>query len=84
MRDLGRGFTFFGKGYYSKKAGRVVPSTSPQSTVDIAWCGKYIKSERAKWATEELRRRMATASDDELRKFKLLNFEAVQGINPVF
>lgn len=56
-----------------------MPSTSPQSTVDIAWCGKYIKSERAKWATEELRRRMATASDDELRKFKLLNFEAVAG-----
>ena len=78
-KKLSSDFTFFGKGYFSKKAGKIVPSTSPQGTVDIAWCGRYIKSDRAKWATEELRRRMSMSSDDDLRQFKLLNFEAVAG-----
>lgn len=70
-------FTFFGKGYYSSKSGKWVPSTKPKQTVDIAWTGQYIKSERAKWATEELRRIMPTATEQELRDFKLREFEAV-------
>lgn len=70
-------FTNFGKGHFSEKSGKWAPSTTPQQTVDIAWCGQYIISERAKWATEELRRMMATASDQEVRDFKLREFEAV-------
>ena len=70
-------FTFFGKGHYSQKLEKWVPSTQPQKTVDIAWAGDYIKSERAKWITEELRRMMLTATDQELRDFKLKEFDAV-------
>lgn len=70
-------FTFFGKGYWSKKAGKWVPSTTPLQTVDIAWTGEYIKSVRAKYQTEELRRIMPTASDQELRDYKLREFDAV-------
>ena len=70
-------FSFFGKGYYSQKAEKWVPSTKPQKTVDIAWTGAYIESVRAKWATEELRQMMSTASEQELRDFKLREFDAV-------
>jgi hypothetical protein len=72
-------FTFFGKGYFSKKLGKWVPSTTPQRTVDIAWTGNYILSECAKYQTEELRRIMPTASDQELRDYKLREFDAVAG-----
>ena len=77
--DLQGVFTFFGKGHFSEKAGKWVPSTTPQQTVDIAWCGQYIKSERAKWQTDELRCIMPTATDQELRDFKLREFDAVTG-----
>ncbi len=72
-------FTFFGKGYFSKKEGKWVPSTTPQMTVDVAWTGRYIMSERAKFQTEELRRIMVTATDQELRDYKLREFDAVAG-----
>ena len=72
-------FTFFGKGYFSKKIGKWVPSTNPQMTVDVVWTGRYILSERAKFQTEELRRIMATATDQELRDYKLREFDAVAG-----
>ena len=77
--ELQEVFTFFGKGHFSEKAGKWVPSTTPQQIVDIAWCGQYIISERAKWQTDELRRIMSTASDQELRDFKLREFDAVAG-----
>lgn len=70
-------FSFFGKGYYSQKSEKWVPSTQPQKVVDIAWTGAYIQSQRAKWITEELRRMMLTATDQELRDFKLKEFDAV-------
>lgn len=81
--DLEKGlqteFTFFGKGYFSEKARKWVPSTKPLKTVDIAWTGEYVKSARARWATEQLRRMIPTATDDELREFKLRYFDAVAG-----
>ena len=72
-------FTFFGKGHYSEKAQKWVPSTKPQGTVDIAWTGAYIKSEKARYATEELRSIMPTATDQQLRDYKLREFDAVAG-----
>ena len=70
-------FTLFGKGYWSQKAQKYVPSTKPLKSVDIAWTAEYIKSERAKYQTETLRQMMATASEQQLRDFKLREFEAV-------
>lgn len=72
-------FTLFGKGYWSQKAQKYVPSTKPQQSVDIAWTAEYIKSERAKFQTEELRRMMATATAQQLRDYKLTEFDAVAG-----
>ncbi len=70
-------FTDFGKGHFSEKKQKWVPSTTPLQTVDIAWCGQYILSDRPTWATDELRRIMPTASEQQLRDFKLREFEAV-------
>ena len=82
-------FTFFGKGHFSQKAQKRVPSTTPQQIVDVGWCGQYILSERAKWPTDELRRLLHTveeqteeqkrAKDQMLRDFKLRMFDAVAG-----
>ena len=82
-------FTFFGKGHFSEKAQKWVPSTTPQQIVDLGWCGQYILSERAKWPTDELRRLLHTveeqteeqkrAKDQMLRDFKLRMFDAVAG-----
>ena len=82
-------FTFFGKGHFSEKAQKWVPSTTPQQIVDVGWCGQYIISERAKWPTDELRRLLHTveeqteeqkrAKDQMLRDFKLRMFDAVAG-----
>lgn len=82
-------FTFFGKGHFSEKAQKWVPSTTPQQTVDVGWCGQYIISERAKWPTDELRRLLHTVEeqteeqkrekDQMLRDFKLRMFDAVAG-----
>ena len=69
--------TLFGKGYWSKKAQRYVPSTKPIKNVDIRWVADYVLSECAKSQTDELRRMMATATDQELRDYKLLQFDAV-------
>lgn len=80
-------FTFFGKGHYSKIAGKCVPSVDPQESVNIEWVYDYIKSECARWATEELRRMFQTLEEQteeqkrikekKLRDFKLLQFDAV-------
>lgn len=70
-------FTLFGKGYWSQKAQKYVPSTKPLKSVDIAWTAEYIKSERAKYQTETLRQMMATASEQQLRDYKLREFDAV-------
>ena len=72
-------FTNFGKGYWSKKAQKYVPSTKPLMNVDVPWVGEYVLSERAKSQTLELRQMMtmATVTDQQLRDFKLLEFDAV-------
>lgn len=72
-------FTNFGKGYWSEKAQKYVPSTKPLMNVDVPWVGNYIRSERAKSQTLELRQMMATANDQQLRDYKLLQFDAVAG-----
>lgn len=70
-------FTLFGKGRWSEKAQKYVPSTKPLMNVDIPWVGSYIKSERVKSQTLELRQMMGTATDQQLRDYKLLQFDAV-------
>ena len=70
-------FTFFGKGYWSEKAQKYVPSTKPLMNVDVPWVGDYVLSERAKSQTLELRQMMDTATDQQMRDYKLLQFDAV-------
>lgn len=70
-------FTFFGKGHYSKIAGKCVPSVDPQESVNIEWVYDYIKSECARWATEELRAMPTTATKTEKGNYKKANFEYV-------
>ena len=72
-------FTLFGKGHWSEKAQKYVPSTKPMKNVDIQWVGDYVLSERAKPQTEELRQIMTTATEQELRDYKLIQFDAVAG-----
>lgn len=72
-------FTFFGKGHYNAMTKKWGPSVRPIRSVDIPWTYRYITSERAKYATEELRRMLPTASDQEVRDFKLREFDAVAG-----
>lgn len=72
-------FTLFGKGHWSEKAQKYVPSTKPMKNVDIQWVGDYVLSERAKPQTEELRQIMTTATEQELRDYKLTEFDAVAG-----
>ena len=75
-------FSLFPKGWRNKE-GKAVLATKPQQVQSIGWVGEYIKSERARWATEELRRLIEKAEtgglDDEAKKelsdFKKLNFE---------
>ena len=70
-------FTNFGKGYWSEKAQKYVPSTKPLMNVEVPWVSDYILSERAKAQTLELREMMGTATDQQLREYKLLQFDAV-------
>lgn len=67
-------FSVFSKGYQNKK-GQAVLAVRPQQTQTIGWVGNYIKSERARWATETLRNMVGQATKDELAEFKKLNFE---------
>ena len=68
-------FSIFPRGYRNQK-GVAVLATRPQQSQDIKWVAEYIKSERARWATETLRQMMATATKEELSDFKKLNFES--------
>ena len=70
-------FTLFGKGHWSEKLQKYVPSTKPLMNVDISWVGNYVLSERAKAQTMELRQMMDSASEQQLREYKLLQFDAV-------
>lgn len=75
-------FSVFSKGYLNKR-GEAVLAARPQQTQTIGWVGKYIKSERARWATETLRSMVGRATKDELAEFKKLNFETAT-FNGVF
>ncbi len=68
-------FSIFPCGWWNEKKQKVQMRQSPQQTMTIADVYRYITSERARWATETLREMMATATDEELRKFKVLHFE---------
>ena len=70
-------FTLFGKGHWSEKLQKYVPSTKPLMNVDISWVGNYVLSERAKTQTMELRQMMDSAFEQQLREYKLLQFDAV-------
>lgn len=68
-------FSIFSKGYRNKK-GEAVLAARPLESVTIGWVGEYIRSDRARWATETLRQMMVSATKEELSDFKKLNFEA--------
>lgn len=70
-------FSLFGRGYFSKKSNKWVPACKPQQVFDIPRTGAYIKSDRAKWATETLRSMLASANEQELRDFKAKEFDAI-------
>ena len=75
-------FSIFGRGWRNQK-GVAVLATKPQQTQDILWVYDYIQSERARWATETLRRMVGNAAKEEVSDFKKLNFE-VATFNGVF
>ena len=76
-------FSTFPKGWRNKQ-GVAVLAARPQESVTIEWVGEYIRSERARWATERLRQMVAEgATKDEVADFKKLNFETVT-FNGVF
>ena len=67
-------FSFFSKGYRNIE-GVAVLASRPLESLDIMSVYEYIKSERAKWATETLRSMVGTATKGEIDDFKKLNFE---------
>lgn len=75
-------FSIFGRGWRNQK-GDAVLATKPQQTQDLLWVYEYIKSERARWATETLRSMAEKATKEEMGDFKKLNFE-VATFNGVF
>lgn len=70
-------FSFFGKGVFNQEKGEWVLRKKPIQSVDIAWVYNYIISERARDATEELRRMPPSATKKERNNFKVKNFEFV-------
>ena len=67
-------FSIFPSGWMDEAEERVKPRQKPQQTQTIGWTYEYIKSERARWATEMLRA-LSGRSRDERRDFKVLHFE---------
>ena len=68
-------FSIFPTGYWNFTQQKAVPNQKPQQTQTIEWVGEYITSGHARWATEELRKMLPTASREEKQAFKALNFE---------
>jgi len=79
---MNKHFSIFGKGYRNKNEEAVL-AVKPQQTQTIRWVYEYIISDRARWATEELRSMMGKAQKEELADFKKLNFETAT-FNGVF
>lgn len=68
-------FSIFPMGWWNEDTQKVKMRQTPQQTMTIADVYAYITSERARWATETLRSMAMTASDEELRAFKVQHFE---------
>ena len=68
-------FSIFSTGYRNKN-GVAVLASRPREAQDIVWTYEYITSERAKWATKELRSMVGAVSKQEIDDFKKLQFES--------
>lgn len=68
-------FSIFPSGWWDEKNQKAVPSQSPQQKQTIKWVYDYIIGGPACQATIRLREMYATASEEEVRNFKLMNFE---------
>ena len=66
-------FSVFPQGYRNHK-GEAVLATRPEHVQTIKDVYDYIISDRARWATEELRHMVYKATRDEISDFKKLNF----------
>lgn len=76
QRQNNNSFSIFDRGYRNK-AGKAVPQNKPLETQTIEWVGEYIKSERAREATQLLRDLMAqetSEAEQKEREFKVLSF----------
>lgn len=70
-------FSFFGKGVFNQEKGEWVLRKKPSRSIDITGVYNYIKSERAREATEGLRAMPSTATKTEKGNYKKANFEYV-------
>lgn len=68
-------FSIFPSGWWDPANQVVKPRQRPQQTQEITWVYNYIKSERARWATETLRAMLPTATRQQKQDFKALHFE---------
>ncbi len=68
-------FSIFPMGYWNFTQQKAVPNQKPKQTQTIGWVGEYITSERARWATQELRKMASTATREKKQEFKVLHFE---------
>ena len=70
------GFSIFDRGYRNK-AGKAVPQNKPLETQTIEWVGEYIKSERAREATQllrDLKVQETSEAEQKERELKVLSF----------
>ena len=67
-------FSIFPTGWKDEANNKVVPRQNPQQTQTIDWVYEYIISDRARWATMQLREIAPTATREETQDFKVLNF----------
>ncbi len=68
-------FSIFPCGWWDEAKQTATPRQHPQQTQTIGWVYEYIRSERARKATEELRKMLPTATREQKQQFKALNFE---------
>ena len=68
-------FSIFPCGYWDERQKKAMPQQRQQQTQTIKWVAEYITSERARRVTEEFRAMARTATKEERRNFKILNFE---------
>ena len=68
-------FSIFPCGWWDEAGQKAKPQQRPQQTQTIEWVYEYILSSRGRWATEELRRILPTATRQQKQDFKALHFE---------